>query len=116
MFDDVDTLHRGPKTGWDRASISYRSRKSYKPDIRAEDLVMPNGLGNLRMFGMCVAMALMMTALYVWVPLYLVDFFVPMTGMWYPATLAGAFVLLTAFLYFGGARETHRDRELAARL
>ena len=116
MFDDVDTLQWDPAKGWNRASISYRSRKSYKPNVRAEDLVMPNGLGNLRMFGTSAAMALMMTALYVWVPLYLVHFFVPMTGPWYPGALAGAFVCLTAFLYFGGARETKRDRELAARL
>ena len=116
MFDDVDTMHRGPRTGWDRASISYRSRKSYKPDIRAEDLVMPSGLGNLRMFGMCVGMALMMTVLYVWSPLYLVHFFVRMSGPLYGEVLGGAFVGLTAFLYLAGSRETRRDRKLAARL
>jgi hypothetical protein len=115
MFDD-GMPYEDPYKGWNRASIQFRSRKPYKPNIRAEDLVMPNGLGNLRMFGMCVAMALMMTVLYVWVPLYMVHFFVPMTGVWYSGAVGCAFVGLTALLYFGGARETRRDRELAARL
>jgi hypothetical protein len=105
-----------PYKGWNRASIGFWSRKPYRPNVGPDDLLMPNGLGNLRMLGTCAAMALIITVLYVWAPLFFLNVFVPLGGIVYGATLGGALVALTLFLYLMGTRETRRDRELAARL
>jgi hypothetical protein len=43
-----------PNRGWNRASIQFRSRSGYKPAIRADDLLMPSGLGSWRMLWRCV--------------------------------------------------------------
>ena len=113
-----DEGHHGedPNYGWNRASVQYRSRRAYKPPVKAEDLVMPNGLGTVRMLRTCVLMAGIMTLLYVWIPLIFLNIFVPISGVTYATVLAGALLGLTLFLYFAGSRETQRDRELASRL
>jgi hypothetical protein len=105
-----------PNSGWNRASIQYRSRRPYKPDLKTEDLIMPNGLGTVRMLRTCVLMAGAMTALYVWIPLIFLNTFVPISGLTYALTLGLAVLSITLFLYFAGSRETRRDRELASRL
>jgi hypothetical protein len=105
-----------PNYGWNRASIQYRSRKFCKPCIKAEDLVLRSGLGNFRMLKLCVAMGLMMTVLYVWVTVFIVNVFIPLTGPMYAALMGGAVALFTVSLYVFGTRETKRDRELAERL
>jgi hypothetical protein len=61
-------------------------------------------------------MALMMTVLYVWTALFFVNVWVPLSGPLYGGVLGGAVVTFTLMLYFFGARETRRDRELASRL
>ena len=113
---DGDGLEWDPNDGWNRASVGFWSRKRYKPNVSPDDLLMPNGLGNLRMLGSCVAMAGMMTALYVWPPVFLIGFWLPVRGVLYGEVLGGALVAFTLVLYLAGARETRRDRELAARL
>jgi hypothetical protein len=105
-----------PNYGWNRASVQYRSRRPYRPAVKAEDLVMPNGLGNLRMLSTCLAMAGIMTLLYVWIPLIFLNVFVPISGVTYAAVMGGWLLGLTTFLYVAGTRETRRDRELATRL
>jgi len=115
MFDD-GMPGEDPNKGWNRASVQYRSRRPYKPSIRAEELLMPNGLGNVRMLGTCLLMAVMMTAMYVWIPLIFLNVFVPISGTTYAAALGGILFGLTVFLYVAGTRETRRDRELATRL
>ena len=105
-----------PNYGWNRASVQYKSRRGFQPPVRMEDLVMPNGLGTARMLWSCVLMAGMMTALYVWIPLWFLMTFVPISGLTYALTIGLAFVGITLLLYFGGARETRRDRDLASRL
>ncbi len=42
--------------------------------------------------------------------------FVHLSGPIYAAALGGSLILLTAFLYVAGTRETRRERELATRL
>jgi hypothetical protein len=121
VFDDADTLPdhlRGGagKKGWERASIGFGTRKSYKPNMRPEDLVMPNGLGNMRMLGMCAVMGSIITVLYVWIPLMFLNVFVPISGLTYAVTLGTALLSVITFLYASGTRETRRDRELATRL
>jgi len=105
-----------PNRGWNRASVQYRSAKPYKPNVTVEDLVMPNGLGTLRMLRDCVLMGGMMTLLYVWIPLIFLNVFVPIGGLTYALAMGIALLTITSCLYFGGARETKRDRDLAARL
>jgi hypothetical protein len=115
MFDD-GMPGEDPNKGWNRASIQYKSRRPYKPSVKAEDLLVPSGFGNLRMFGMCAAMAAIMTVLYIWIPLFFLNVFVPVGAVTYAASLGGAILGFTLFLYAAGTRETRGDRELAAQL
>jgi hypothetical protein len=115
MFDEgMPGEH--PNKGWNRASVQYHSRKPQKPAVKAEDLVMPNGLGNARMLGTCLLMGAIMTLLYVWLPIIFLNVFVPISGLTYALTLALGLLSITLFLYFAGSRETQRDRRLSARL
>ena len=118
MFDDDDMTPgvKDPRRGWNRAVIQYRSSKLRKPNVTIADLTLPNGLGNLRMLRTCAMMAGIMTVLYVWVPLMVLNVFVTLSGPVYLASLGGALVLLTAFLYLFGTHETRRERELSTRL
>ena len=115
MFDE-GVPGENPNKGWNRASIQYRSRRAYKPNVTLDDLMMPNGLGTLRMLRSCLLMAGMMTALYVWIPLWFLMTWVPISALTYTLTLSVAFVTILSLLYFGGSRETRRDRDLARRL
>jgi TM2 domain-containing membrane protein YozV len=99
--------------GWNRLSIT---RRNVAPTLRPEDLLLPSGLGNLRMLLSCSGMGLLATILYVWVPLMLVEFFVPIGGTLFSAILVAAFITLSLGLYFWGTIETQRDRDLAGRL
>jgi hypothetical protein len=105
-----------PNAGWNRASLQYRSRKPYKPAVTVEDLLMPSGFGSFHMMKLCLGMALMMTLLYVWIPLTVLSVFIPLGGPVYAGILGGAALALALSLYLFGARETKRDRELATRL
>ena len=105
-----------PSYGWNRASIQFRSRRPYTPVVKADDLLMPNGLGNVKMLATCAGMGAIMTVLYAWIPLIFLNVFVPLSGVTYGAAFGGALVGITLFLYLAGTRETRRDRELAARL
>jgi hypothetical protein len=102
--------------GWDRLSLTWQRSKPPPPNVQTADLIMPSGLGTPRMIWRCFLMALIVTALYVWCPLYLVNFFVAISDRLYAGIMAGSPVVLTLLLYFCGVRETKRDRELAARL
>ena len=115
MFDEFDN-EWDPYDGFNRASIIMRSRKPYRPNIRAEDLLTPSGLGNARMAGMCVVMAICLVILYIWPVLFVVNLAAPMGGHLFGSILGGFALAFFVFLYFAGARETRRDRELAARL
>src|ERR1043166_4844193 len=87
------------KLGWHRLSIRATPREPGRPPVRAEDLLLPGGLGNLRMLASCAGMGAISTILYVWVPLMLLNFFVAVRGLVMVAALGGAFVALTVGLY-----------------
>jgi hypothetical protein len=114
-FDD-GVPGEDPNYGWNRASIRYKSRKPYRPNVKPQDLLMPNGLGNLRMLRACVVMAGAITVLYVWIPLIFLNVFVPISGLTYALVMGVALLAITTFLHLAGTRETRRDRELARRL
>jgi len=101
--------------GWDRASIAFRSRKPYFPDIRREDLLLPNEAGKLRTLGLCLIGALGMTILFVGFPLLAVAIFVPL-GRWYLISLGCTFLGLTVLLFLVSTWETGRLRRLAKEL
>jgi len=105
-----------PNKGWNRASIQFKSRRPYKPNLTLDDLMMPNGLGTFRMLRTCVLMAGMMTVLYVWIPLWFLVTWVPISDLTYALTLSLAFLAISSILYLAGSRETRRERELARRL
>ena len=64
----------------------------------------------------CAVMTVIMTVLYVWIPMTLVNVLAQIRGALYAGLIGGACVALTVALYFWGTLETKRDRELAARL
>jgi hypothetical protein len=68
------------------------------------------------MAGMCVVMAICLVLLYIWPVLFVVSLAAPMDGRLFSSILGGFAFAFFVFLYFAGARETRRDRELAARL
>jgi hypothetical protein len=110
---ELDLWSTDERKGWNRLSIT---RKPGRPPINPDDLLLPSGLGNLRMLVACTGMGLLATFLYVWVPLMLVNFFVPVAAMVLVAVLGGAFLALTLGLYLWGTIETQRDRALGGRL
>jgi hypothetical protein len=101
--------------GWDRASIAFRSRKPYFPDISREDLLLPNEASKLRTLGLCLICAFGITILFVGFPLLAVAIFVPL-GLWYASALGAAFVGLTVLLFLFSIYETERLRRLAKEL
>ena len=111
--DELDLWSGEDTKGWNRLSIT---RKSGRPPLTPEDLLLPGGLGSRRMLVECTGMAVLVTFLYVWVPTMLVNFFVPVSGLVLVAILVGAFLVLTVGLYLWGTVETQRDRELGSRL
>jgi hypothetical protein len=115
--DDIFSTDNGdPYKGFNRASVIFGSRKAVQPRLRPQDLLTHSGFGNARLAGACAVMALSMTLLYVWPILFFVNFWVPLQGQTYIGVLVGAMLAFLLFLYFAGACETRRDRELAARL
>jgi hypothetical protein len=106
----------GDTKGWDRASIAYRSRKPYFPDIGAKDLRLPNEAGKLRTLGMCAVCAVCMTLLYLAVPLYGVSLFFFDLGAWLPGGLLAAMPVLTVLLFVFSVYETSDLRRLAKEL
>jgi hypothetical protein len=100
--------------GWDRASIAFRSRKPYFPDIGREDLLLPDETGKLRTLGLCSICAFGIAVLLGF-PLLAFAIFVPL-GRWYAVCLGGAFVTLTVLLFVFSTYETQRLRRLAKEL
>jgi Flp pilus assembly protein TadB len=100
--------------GWDRASIALRSRKPYVPDIRRDDLLLPNETGRLRTLGLCLICAFGITILLGF-PLLAFALFVPL-GRWFFVSLGGAFLGVTVLLFLGSTRETRQLRRLAREL
>ncbi len=98
--------------GWDRASIAFRSRKPYVPDVSREDLLLPNEAGKLRTLALCSICAFGLTILFVGFPLLALGIFAPL-GLWYPASLGGAFLGLAVLLFLVSTHETRQLRRLA---
>lgn len=102
----------GDTKGWDRASIAFRSRKPYLPDVKPDDLRLPDEAGRGRTLFNCSVCALGLTILYVFLPLVMVSFFVSL-GQGFGVALGTSFVVLTAALYRISVRETRELRRLA---
>ena len=98
--------------GWDRASIAYRSRKPYVPDVGPADLRLPNEARLFRTVAICTICAFCITVLYVGFPLYIASIVLPV-GAWGPIVLGVVFLGLTVGLTFFSLHETRQFRELA---
>ena len=98
-------------SGWDRASIAFRSRKPYVPDVSREDLLLPNETSKVRALALCSICAFGMTILLGF-PLLALAIFVPL-GRWYLISLGGTFLSLTVLLFLVSSFETHHLRRLA---
>jgi len=102
----------GDTRGWDRASIAFRSRKPYVPDVNPENLLLPNETGKLRTLGLCSICAFGLTILFVGFPLLAFGIFTPL-GLWFPASLGAALFGLTVLLFLVSTYETRQLRSLA---
>jgi hypothetical protein len=105
----------GETRGWDRASIAFKSRGPYRPEINQEDLLLPNEAGALKTLGICLVSAFAMTILYVSIPLFMLGIFVPL-GAWFGVVLLVSFPALTAILFVFSTYETRQLRRLAQQL
>lgn len=105
----------GDTRGWDRASIAFKSRAPYHPQVAQRDLLLPNEAGALKTLGLCAASAFAMTILYVFFPLVMLNIFVPL-GPWFGVVLFGSFPGLLVFLFLFSRHETRRLRHLAQEL
>jgi hypothetical protein len=105
----------GDRKGWDRASIAYRSRKPYVPNVRREDLLLPNEPRTIRTLGLCLIGAFAMTVLYVGIPLLILGVFVSL-GPWDGIVFVAALLTLTVLLFFASSYEDRQLRQLASEL
>ena len=112
-WDDGDSW--GDTKGWDRASITYRSRTSYHPEIAAEDLRLPNEASKLRSFAICTFAAAILTVTFGSIPLFYLNIWMPL-GAWYGAILLSVFVVLALAFSIISAFETKSLRQLAREL
>jgi hypothetical protein len=105
----------GDTRGWDRASIASRSRAPYHPSIEQRDLLLPNEAGMLKTLALCVATAVCISILYVSIPLFLLNVFVPL-GQLFGVVVVGSVPLLTIILFVFSRYETRQLRRLAQEL
>jgi hypothetical protein len=105
----------GDTRGWDRASIASRSRAPYHPRVDQSDLLLPNEAGMLKTLVLCSATAFCMSILYVSIPLFMLNIFVPL-GSWFGAVVVGSFPVLTVTLFVFSRYETRQLRRLAQEL
>lgn len=105
----------GETRGWDRASIGFKSRAPYRPQIGQEGLLLPNEAGRLRTLGICLVCAFAMTILYVSIPLFMLGIFVSL-GEWFGVVLLVSFPALTVILFVFSAYETRQLRRLSQQL
>ena len=109
MFDEHVAPNEHPTKGWNRASITFWSRKPYRPKLTEADREIPKGRGP-RMLGMCAATGRLLSLSLIWFVLVLVSMYDPVPAPVFGGTLVGAAVLLTALLYVISAR---RGREFS---
>ena len=105
----------GDTRGWDRASIASRSRAPYHPNVEQSDLLLPNEAGLLKTLVLCFATAFCMSILYVSIPLFIVNIFIPL-GSWFGAIVVGSVPALTIILFVFSSHETRQLRRLAQEL
>jgi hypothetical protein len=109
LLDEHALPNEHPTKGWNRASITFWSRKPYRPRLAASDCEVPKGRGP-RMLGMCAAAGSLLSLSIIWFLLLVVDFYEPIPGPVFGGTIGGAAVLLTLVLYVISAR---RGREFS---
>jgi hypothetical protein len=109
LFEDNVAPNEHPTKGWNRASITFWSRKPYRPRQTESDREIPKGRG-LGMLAWCAAAGSLLSLSLVWFVLLLVSLYSSIPGLVFGGTIAAAAVLLTLLLYGISAR---RGRELS---
>jgi hypothetical protein len=108
-----DDAPAGDDSGWNRVSIACKSRKPYRPNIGEGDLIVPRDPSRLRTLAICLACGACLTALYLWVPLMIVNVFAPLpSGAWYGGALGAGLLATTLSLYAFSRHEDRQSREL----
>jgi hypothetical protein len=109
VFDEQLLPQEHPTKGWNRVSITFWSRKPYRPRLTAADREIPKGRGP-RMLAQCAVTGSLLSLSLVWFVLLVVSLYTSLSGAVYGGTLAGAAVVLTLVLYVISAR---RGREFS---
>jgi hypothetical protein len=104
MWPDDDGF--GESRGWDRASIAMNTRHEYRPKVGQEDLLLP---GSGRTFLLCWVAGVCMTFLYVGIPLFILNIFLPSLAGWFGIAFGAAFLGLPLALF---VLSKHEDKEL----
>ena len=80
--------------------------------LAGKTYLLPNEVGKLRALALCSICAFGLTILFVGFPLLAFGIFTPL-GLWYPASLGGAFLGLAVLLFLVSTHETRQLRRLA---
>jgi hypothetical protein len=114
---DAELASTDDNHGWNRASIIFRSRHVYRPDIRRDDLLLPSGTLTLKTLVISFFCGVAITLLYIWVTFFFVRVLAGVDpGIWFAAIMAGAPLALGGIIFVLATRETKRDREYARTL
>jgi hypothetical protein len=103
----------GDSRGWDRASIAFNTRHEYRPKIGQEDLLLP---GSGRTFLLCWITGVCLTLLWVGVPLFVLNIFLPSLAGWFGIVFAAAFFGFPVALFAVSKHEDKGLRKLAREL
>jgi hypothetical protein len=106
MDEHVDP-NEHPNKGWNRASITYWSRRPYRPRLTAKDREIPKGSGP-GMLALCAVTGSLLSLTFFWFLLFVVSLYDPLSGELSAGVIAGMAVVLTLGLY---ALSAYRGRE-----
>ena len=107
LIDEHEVPDEHPNKGWNRASLTYWSRKPYRPRLTEKDRQIPRGSGP-RMLAQCAAAGSLLSLTFLWFLLFLVSLYDPLPGELRAGVIAGMAVVLTFGLY---ALSAYRGRE-----
>lgn len=99
MLDEQRLPNEPPNRGWNRASLTYWSRKPYRPRVRREDLALPKHLDGLRLVASSLAAAAALTAFFVWMPLFFFTIFAGLGRTAFEAIIGTAYAAIACLLY-----------------
>lgn len=97
MFDDL-APNEHPTKGWNRASITFWSRRPYRPRLTAKDRELPAGRG-MKVFAQSALAGGLLSVSLVWFLLFVVNMYEPVPGALVGGVIGGAAAALTVLMY-----------------